>query len=471
MSLLDVLPPEWETWEPVAKRRLIGELQAAIARRRAASWQPYPWQRLHSHPPERGDRPCADDCWSYPDAVVPTLGTWLELGGRGTGKTDGASKYVLEHVMGPACDPRLRGGHRIAIVAPTLGDAVESCVTGPSGMSSFDSRVTAHTAVGGTYVKFPNGAQARVFGAHTPNDIERLRAGGNRCLVWLEELGAMRQLAGVLEHTAFGLRLGTHPHYVGSTTPKVRPEIRALIADPGTVKTWGTTDRATHLDQSVRDVYERKYAGTRIGRQELGGELLEDVEGALWTLELIDRERITLAQLPQLKSVTVAVDPNAGGPDEAGIVVVGIGADQLPDISGRLTTHGYVLEDCSDHFSSSAGWARAAVAAYHRWRADAIVGEINNGGDMVGLVVRQVDANVNYREVRATRGKAVRAEPVVGLYAQRRMHHVGTFPKLEDQQTSWTEDAGYSPDRLDALVWGVFDRLMRTRGGGFASVA
>jgi phage terminase large subunit-like protein len=143
----------------------------------------------------------------------------------------------------------------------------------------------------------------------------------------------------------------------------------------------------------------------------------------------------------------------------------------MPDATGRACRHGYVLEDVSLACSSSAQWARAAVAAYHRWAADVIVAEVNNGGDMVGLTVHTIDPTVNYRSVRATRGKVRRAEPVVGLYEQRRIHHVGTFPELEDQQTSWTEDASYSPDRLDALVWGLTDALTVSRAGGFASVS
>lgn len=471
MSLLDALPADWETWEPAAKRRLVDELRGAIARKRVGSWEPYVWQRPHTHPAGRADGPCGPDCAEYPTAVIATLGAWLERGGRGTGKTDGASKYVLDHVNGPPCDRRLRGGHRLAIIAPTLGDAVESCVTGPSGLSAFDARVTAHSLTGGTYVRFPNGAQAKVFGAHTPPDVERLRAGGNRCLIWLEEAAAMRQLAGVLEHSAMGLRLGDHPHYVISTTPKTRPELKAIIADPDTVQTWGTTDQATHLHESVRSKYAAKFGGTNTGRQELGGELLEDVEGALWKRLLIDQERIELAQLPRLQRIIIAIDPNAGGGDEAGIIVIGVGAEQLPDRTGRLSRHGYVLEDLSLHCSSSAEWARAAVAAYHRWEADAIVAEVNNGGDMVGLTVHTIDPTVNYRDVRATRGKSVRAEPVVGLYEQRRMHHVGMFPELEDQQTSWTEESGYSPDRMDALVWAATAALLKSRSGGFASAA
>jgi phage terminase large subunit-like protein len=396
---------------------------------------------------------------------------FLQVGGRGTGKTDGASHYVLNHLDGPACDPRLPGGHRIAIVAPTLGDAIESCVTNPvSGLQAYDPRVKHHTSTGGTYVQFPGGARAKVFGAHTPTDVERFRAGGNRCLTWLEEAAAMRYLAEILEQSEFGMRVGPNPHYVVSTTPKALPAVRALLKAEDAVRTWGTLAQAYHLPAEFRAKIEAKYAGTRKGRQEMGGELLEDVEGALWTYQLLEPYRVEPDRVPELRRVVVAVDPNAGGPDEAGIVVLGVGAERLPDKSGRLVDHGYVLADESDHFTGSQGWARAAVRAYHRWGADAIVAETNNGGDMVGITVHTIDPTVRYRSVTATRGKAVRAEPVVGLYEQGRMHHCGDFPTLEDQQTTWTEDAGYSPDRMDALVWAATDALLNSRRG-FASVS
>lgn len=461
----------WQTWEPAEKVALIERLQLEVARQRAARWRPYPWQRPHVHP-TGWQGVCDDSCWDLPDAPpIEAHGVWLQMGGRGTGKTDGASRYVLDHVNGPPCSTRVKGGHRIAIVAPTLGDAVESCITGASGLQSHDPRVRHFTSTGGTYVRFPNDAQAKVFGAHTPNDVDRLRAGGNRCLVWLEEAAAMRQLKGVLEHSAFGLRIGPAPHYVASTTPKVRKEIKALLSSSRSIITRGRTEAATHLDEAVRRALYEAYQGTRTGRQELGGELLDDVEGALWQQWLIEQQRIDPGSQPQLSKVVVAVDPNAGGPDEAGIVVMGLGAQKMLDKTRNLVHHGYVLADESDHFAGSAGWARAAVQAYHRWGADAIVAETNNGGDMVGLTVHTIDPSVRYRSVTATRGKAVRAEPVVGLYEQERIHHVGSFPKLEDQQTTWTEEAGYSPDRMDALVWAATDLMLGSSGGGFASVA
>ena len=467
---LAALPTDWRSWEPEHKKRLIERLMGELARRKRDAWTPYPWQRPHTHPAGRKLGPCDEACLDLPPVTPAALGVWLLMGGRGTGKTDGSAQYVLDHVEGPPCNPKLPGGHRIAIVAPTLGDAVESCVTGVSGLQAYDPRVRHYTSTGGTYVAFPGGARGKLFGAHTPNDVERLRAGGNRCLVWVEEAAAMRQLGGVMEQSRLGLREGHAAHYVMSTTPKARPDLRAILDQPTTILTRGTTAQAHHLPEEFRDALYALYEGTRTGRQELGGELLEDVEGALWKATLVDPHRLAPGMQPQLRRVVVAVDPNAGGEDEAGVVTIGVGADKLPDKAGRLSDHGYVLADDSDRFTSSNGWARAAVQAYHRWGADAIVAETNNGGDMVGLTVHTVDPTVRYRSVTATRGKAVRAEPVVGLYEQGRMHHVGDFPKLEDQMTSWTEEAGYSPDRMDALVWGATDLLL-SRSGGFAGVA
>lgn len=450
IDLLDRLPEGWQTWDDHDKARIVASLEAQVVAARARAWRPYPWQR--------------------PPRELGAHEMWLQLGGRGTGKTDGGARYVLDHVAGPACNPRIKGGHRVAIIAPTLGDAANSCVTGPSGLQAHDRRVRLSTGPGGTVVRFHNGSRAKLFGAHTEADVDRLRAGGNNCLVWLEEWAAMRYAAGAYEQAAFGLRVGPHPHFIATTTPKPLPVLRTALADTATLLTRGRTSEATHLPQAVRDRLEAKYANTRMGRQEMDGELLDDIEGALWKLLLIEQERVPDTDVPALRRIVVAVDPNVGGPDEAGIVVVGLAADRRPDASDRLADHAYVLEDASGPFTSSEGWARRAVEAYHHWRADAVVAEVNNGGDMVGITIRQYDPAVSYREVRATRGKVRRAEPIVGLYEQRRVHHAGVFPRLEDQMTTWTDGASYSPDRLDALVWGLTDVMLGARRGFVASV-
>lgn len=468
---VDLLPPDWRSWAPDVKRRFLDKLLERAAGSRGERWEPYPWQRPHRHPEGWPfGRVCTAECAAFPDLVLRAQEMWILWGGRGIGKTDGGAHEMLEHVNGPACDRRAPGGHRIGIVAPTLGDAVESCVTGLSGLQAYDPRVKVVTTTGGTIVRFPNGVRGKVFGAHTENDVERLRAGGNRCMVWLEEAAAMRYLGAVLAQVRPGLRVGSHAHMIVTTTPRTRPEVREMLAAEGVHITKGRTRDATHLEAETREALERIYAGTSTGRQELDGDLLADVEGALWSRDLIDRNRWAPGSQPDMRRVVVAIDPNAGGPDEAGIIVMGVGRDKLPDRADRLSEHGYVLADESASFTSSAGWARAAVQAYHRWQADAIVAETNNGGDMVGLTVQTVDPTVRYRSVTATRGKARRAEPIVQLYEQNRIHHVGAFPKAEDQMTTWTEDAGWSPDRMDALVWAATDLLV-TRRGGFAGTA
>lgn len=460
---LDLLGEEWVSWTPQQKAHLLQRIRDVQAQRLADAWQPYPWQRPHAHPDGRPPGVCDASCLELPPLPpLEPLDTVLIIGGRGTGKTDGAAHYVLDHVAGPACDPRIKGGHRVAIVAPTIGDAVGSCANGPSGLIHYDPRVQLVGTKEGTIARFPGGARARLFGGSSPHDVDRFRSGGNNCLLWVEEAAAIRHLKEVIAHADYGLRVGPRPHVIASTTPKPRAEVKAWLADPAVHVFRGRTQDAHHLDAGWRKRIVAKYAGTRQGRQELDGELLEDVEGALWTALLIEvgpfdgAGRIHPGDEPDLARIVVAVDPNAGGPDECGIVVVGVSRSRFRNANGDLVPHVYVLEDASGHYPSPGAWARRAVQAYRRWAADAIVAEVNNGGDMVPYTVHTIDPAVRCRSVTATRGKARRAEPVVALYEQGVVHHVGAFPKLEDQMTTWVDEPGAdSPDRMDALVWGV----------------
>jgi|CXWK01.1.fsa_nt_gi predicted phage terminase large subunit-like protein len=207
---------------------------------------------------------------------------WLLMAGRGAGKTQACATYMDDHAMGPACSEHVRGGHRMAIIAPTLGDALDACVEGPSGLRALNPGIVVRGGVQGKMLHWPNGAVARLFGVHTPNDVERLRAGGNRCLVWMEELAAWPHLSEGLAHMRFGLRVGPRPHAIGSTTPKNRPEIKALLAeandpDAGVVVTTATTYDNPHLAQSFKDDLEKRYGGTRLGEQELMGKVLSDL--------------------------------------------------------------------------------------------------------------------------------------------------------------------------------------------------
>jgi phage terminase large subunit-like protein len=434
---------------PAELELLEEELRARLWQKRWDRWTPYPWQV----PPDR----------------IATLGWWLQLGGRGTGKTDGCARYMVAHVNGPACDPRLRGGHRMAIIAPTQGDAVEACVNGPSGLRTHDPRVVLRTTAGGTFARWPNGAEAKLFGAHSPDDVERLRAGGNRCLVWMEEAAAMRRLGEAITHSEMGLRIGPNPHYIASTTPKPRTELIELTQRADVTVTRGRTRDAIHLPQEQRDHLIRKYAGTRTEKQELDGELLTDIEGALWTRERLDATRVGAA--PPLARIVIAIDPAAKGGDESdemGIVVAGLGSAYIPDRNGFSRRHGYVLDDLSGRMSPEE-CMRKAAQAYHAWKADAVIAEVNNGGDWIGTTLRQIDPTVTYRTVTATRGKATRAEPVAAVFDQLAAHVVTSLPDLETQLVTWVPGES-SPDRLDAMVWALTE-LMLAPAGNLAAVA
>jgi len=421
--------------------------------------RPRDWHPRHHQVPPPGD-------WD----------TWALIGGRGCGKTDGGAAYVKAHVAGPAC---LAGAqpHRISIIAPTLGDAVDACVTGPSGIKAHDPSARMVQAIGGTYVRWPNGSEAKLFGAFTPEDVERFRAGGNRCLAWLEEFAAWRLIAEVLEQIDYGLRLGPKPRKIVTSTPKPKKALRALLADEGTVRTFTEDGRIPTMDDNpdlplaVRETLIRKYGGTRLGRQELKGEMLEDTPGAYWSWESIERNRIPEgAPLPDFGRVVIAVDPattSTDESDETGIISTAraiIEAHPIlrPEIANmdvihpdRPHAHYYVLDDASLRGSPHA-WSTEAVRLYDRRSGDVIIGEQNNGGDMVESTVRTVRANLPYRKVVASRGKDVRAEPISGLYEQDLVHHVGILPELEDQMTSFTGPGSIEhDDRLDAAVYGL----------------
>jgi phage terminase large subunit-like protein len=382
-------------------------------------------------------------------------GGWLYFilaGGRGTGKTD-AGAHAFDLYM------RSHPGHRGRIIAPTIGDAREACVVGPSGIKAHNPDVRWNSNEGTLY--WPNGSRARIFGAYTQEDVERLRAGGNSHLDWYEELAAWPRLDDAWNQARFGLRLGLRPRTVVTTTPKPRKRWRWLIGKPQEglpdcppiILRHGTTDDNPYLSEEVRRDLYAVYEGTRLGRQELYGEDVDDVEGALWKQALIDEDRITPNELRRrlddgelrLVRVVAAVDP-PGGRTEAGIVVAAKGSDR----------RGYVLEDVSLRGGPDL-WVPALLAAYDRNDADKIVAEINFGGDMVpNAILANGNRNVPVKVIRASRGKAVRAEPVSMLYERHRVAHVGAFPKLEGEQTTWVPDEGMeSPNRMDALVWGL----------------
>lgn len=405
--------------------------------------------------PRPGFRPEAHQ--QMPDWNDPTWDTWLMLAGRGTGKTLAASWWM----------DRLLTEHRweARIIAPTVRDARE-CVLGASGLKAINPSV--QWRINEASVHWPNGSRARLYGAFTPEDVERLRAGTNSHLDWYEELAAWPRLDEVYQQASFGLRLGDHPRAIATTTPKPKDRLRRLVADPKTRLTRASTADNPHLADGVRARLYAEYAGTRLGAQELEGLLLDDVEGALWSSSMIDPQRVAAA--PELGRRVVSIDPaktRRRDSDLTGMIVVGRGPAPLdwgPQEMTRMlsmglpasASHAYVLADLSDKYSPQ-GWAQKAIWAYHHFDCDYITCETNIAGDLVQAVIRAEDPNVPVRGFRSRQNKHGRALPAVGLYEQHRVHHVGHFPQLEDQMYAFTGsgESSEADDRVDALVLGL----------------
>ncbi|MFN3656929.1 MAG: DNA-packaging protein [Pseudolabrys sp.] len=373
--------------------------------------------------------------------------TWLMLGGRGAGKTRLGAEWVraLAHGHPPYAEARARS---IALVGETEHDVREVMIDGPSGLLR-----TAPPGERPRYspsrrrLEWPNGAVAYAFSAEDP---EQLR-GPQFDAAWCDELAKWKHPDDTFDMLQFGLRHGARPRQLVTTTPRPIALIRRLVEDPRTAVTRaGTQANAAHLSPAFIDMVIGRYAGTRLGRQEIDGEIVEDRTDSLWPRNVIEAARV--AQAPPLRRIVVGVDPPASareGADLCGIVAAGVSEEGVV----------YVLEDASEGRLQPAQWASRAVAVYARHQADAIVAEANQGGDMVAAVLRQVDRNVPVRLVHATRGKFTRAEPVAALYTQGRAKHVGApMRDLEDQMADFGVDGlsdGRSPDRLDALVWAV----------------
>ena len=364
---------------------------------------------------------------------------------EGTGVLPGAQQGRHRPAGGPV---------RIGLVAATLAEARAVMVEGESGLLAIappQERPTFEPAL--RRLVWPNGSMATLYSADAP---EQLR-GAQHHFAWCDELAKWRNAEAVWANLQMGLRLGASPRVMVTTTPRPRPLVRALLSNPTVAVTRGATwDNQANLPKSFLAAMVSAYGGTRLGRQELDGELVEAVEGALWSPDMIERSRIDAA--PALTRVVVAVDPPVtGGPeaDACGIVVAGLGTDGLA----------YVLADRSLHGASPEGWARAVAAAADEFNADRVVAEANNGGDLVGLVLRSVSPQLPVKLVRASRGKSARAEPVAALYEQGRVRHAGSFAKLEDELCGLMPGGGYvgpsrSPDRADALVWALTELML-----------
>jgi len=385
-----------------------------------------------------------------PEQITPygDWNVWLILAGRGWGKTmTGAFDTMLYALNNPEV--------RVAVVVPTFGDLSRVAFGGVSGIINWLPSSCLLKGRGQGYsstaqeIRLYNGSLIQGFAATEP---ERLR-GPQFHRAWCDEIAAWKY-PDAFDQLMFGLRLGKNPQCVITTTPKPNDITRSLIKRTGTVVTRGSTfDNSANLAPAALQQLREKYEGTRLGRQELYAEVLDDIEGALWSYSMIEGHRLKVDQVPETQRIVVAIDPavtSGDDSDETGIVVAARGQDDKY----------YVLEDASLKASPD-GWARKAIDLYHKYNADRVIAEVNNGGDLVERVLKTID-RVPYTAVRASRGKLVRAEPIAALYEQGKVHHVGIFKELEDQLISYTPTSKKSPDRLDALVWAVTELSQRS---------
>jgi phage terminase large subunit-like protein len=396
--------------------------------------------------------------WALPHQLPPEgdWTSWVILGVRGAGKTRAGAEWVRAMVEGPTPEAPGRA-RRVALVGETYDQALAVMVKGESGLLACSPPDRCPRWIAGERrLEWPNGAEARLFSAYDP---EALR-GPQFDAAWADELAKWPKAQETWDMLQFGLRLGQHPRQVVTTTPRNVGVLKALLARDSTVVTQAATEanRAFLAPSFLREVRAR-YGQTRLGRQELDGQLLDDAEDALWTRGAIDVLRVS--EVPEGSREIVAVDPPVtghAGSDACGIVAVAVVERGAPHDWTAV-----VLEDASVAAASPKEWAEAAAAAYHRHGAARMVAEVNQGGDLVGMLIRQVDPHVNYRAVRASKGKTARAEPVAALYEQGRVRHLGVLEALEDEMCLLTlrgyEGTG-SPDRLDALVWALTEGLL-----------
>ncbi|MBV8563841.1 MAG: DNA-packaging protein [Methylobacteriaceae bacterium] len=383
--------------------------------------------------------------WARPEQLLPP-GDWrtcLWLAGRGWGKTRTGAEAIRAL--------KEAGYHRLGLVAPTAADARHVMVEGESGLLAIAPPWDRPRYEPSLHrLTWSNGARATLYSAEDPDALR----GPQFDAAWCDELAAWRRMRETFDMLQFGLRLGEAPRLLISTTPRPVPLIRELVARADVKVIRGHTDEnAVNLAPPFLEAVIGRYRGTRLGRQELDAEILDDNPDALWRRHDIERHRVSVP--PQLVRIVVAVDPPATSGEQAdacGIVVAGLGADR------RF----YVLADRSCRGLTPHQWASQAIAAYHTFGADRLIAEVNQGGDMVETIVRHIDPDIAFRAVRATRGKVLRAEPVSALYEQGRVSHLGIHAELEDQMVEFTPQrngAGASPDRVDALVHGLCELM------------
>ena len=402
-----------------------------------------------------GRLPARDSEAANKESCAPAWRTWLLLGGRGSGKTRAGAEWVRALALGRRSftDVPVK---RIALVGETIAEVRAVMVEGVSGLLAIHApheRPTFEPSK--KQLTWPNGAIAQLFSAEDPDSLRGPQFGA----AWCDELAKWRYAERTWDMLQLALRIGPHPRQVVTTTPRPIALLKQLIADAATIISRSRTiDNAENLSASFLAEMRKRFGVSALARQELDGELVEDRGDALWKRQQLENARISMA--PAMRRVVVAVDPpvtSGAKADACGIVVAGVGMD------GR----GYVLADRTIAGFAPTVWAKAAVGAFHEFEADRIVAEVNQGGELVEGVIRQVEPDVPVRRVRATRGKWLRAEPVAALYERGMVSHAGAFPALEDQMCDYGPDGltgGRSPDRMDALVWALTD-LMLTRGG------
>lgn len=388
--------------------------------------------------------------WARPEQLPPPWHwqVWMMMAGRGFGKTRAGAEWVHHVAQNPLA--------RIALVAATEDEARHVMVEGPSGILSCGAIDTmpAWEASRGQ-LRWANGARALIYSAANPESMR----GPEHSHAWCDEIAKWPKGQAAWDNLRMGLRQGRRPQMVVTTTPRPTALMRRILAMDGLALTRGRTVDNVHLPEPYQREIMATYAGTRLGRQELDGELIEELEGALWTRDVIEGCRVQT--VPPLRRIVIGVDPPAkAGGDACGIVVVGLGADDCA----------YVIEDASVRGKSPEGWAAVVADAAHRHGADRVVAEANNGGDMVASVLRAADTGLPVKLVHASRGKVARAEPVAVLYEAGRVKHIGAFPELEDELCGLISGGGYegpgrSPDRADALVWAVTELMLGKRVG------
>lgn len=389
--------------------------------------------------------------WARPKQFAPKgdWGVWIIRAGRGFGKTRAGAGWVHERAI---AYPR----RWIALIARTPADARDFMIEGPGGIAKNTApweRPLYEPSK--RRLTWPNGSWATIYSDEEPDQLR----GYSGDTAWLDEFAKFKNPRECWDNLQFGMREASddRPRCLITTTPRSIPILKEIEAMSTTIVVRGSSyENRKNLDPTWFTETISKYEGTRLGRQEINAEILDDVPGALWTLDMIDRLRIPAPTGEMsLARVVVGVDPAATSKDESdetGIIIAGRGIDG----------EAYILADYSCKLSPR-GWGRRAVDGYHRYRADRIIGETNNGGDMIEAVIRIEDQNVSYKKVTASRGKATRAEPIAALYEQGRVHHVGLFPELENQLCMFTRN-GYmgedSPDRADALVWALTELML-----------